>query len=334
MQNELPVGVADRENENRIRYSVSLVRQGKHQFYTLTMPSDILAETCVVTTRKEDPKFGFQRTLDEKRAQEIADYIDNELGTIPNSIVLSAQETADLRVVGKGKTLEFNRTPGSFLILDGQHRVYGFSKAKTSLRVPVVIYNGLSRREETRLFVDINTKQRPVPSQLLLDIKHLADIESEAEEILRDVFDLFNSAIDSAMIGMLSPSEASRTKITRVSFNNAVKPLLPLFGSRPAEEIYDILNAYLQAIKAELNRRTNLPLLAKPVVFRAFMAIFRDIAQRHVDKYGNRYSAENFQEIAQPIFYKIQIAKIEKPGTSWTNLRDYFDKRLNSKLSL
>jgi hypothetical protein len=109
----------------RLRYSVSLVRQGKHSFYTLTMPSDVLARTCVVSTRKEDPKQGFQRTLDEKRAAEIAQYIDKGLGTIPNSIVLSAQPAAQLKIIGRGKTLEFSDAPGAFLILDGQHRVFG-----------------------------------------------------------------------------------------------------------------------------------------------------------------------------------------------------------------
>jgi len=46
------------------RFSVSLVSQGKHRFYTLTMPSDVLANTCFVATRDEDPKKGFQRLLD------------------------------------------------------------------------------------------------------------------------------------------------------------------------------------------------------------------------------------------------------------------------------
>ncbi|APX89644.1 hypothetical protein BV394_07890 [Brevirhabdus pacifica] len=334
MANDLPTGKADTEDESRLRYSVSLVRQGKHQFYTLTMPSDVLAQTCKVTTRKEDPKLGFQRELDEKRATEIATYIDEELGTIPNSIVLSAQEQAELKIVGRGKTLEFSKVPGAFLILDGQHRVFGFSKAAKTLRVPVVIYNGLSRKEETRLFIDINTKQKPVPSQLLLDIKQLADIESEAEEVLRDVFDFFHSDTKSALSGLLSPSEASRTKITRVTFNNAVKPLLSLFPTRTTEEIYLILNAYLLAVAAEVNKKTSNPVLSKPVVFRGFLAIFRDVAQRHVDKHGNHYSAQNFQEIVQPIFMNMPIAKLEKPGTSWTALRDYLEKRLTSKLSL
>ncbi len=334
MTEELPRGTADTQSQHRLRYSVSLVKQGKHQFYTLTMPSDVLAATCTVTTRKEDPRQGFQRELDEKRALEIAHYIDNDLGTIPNSIVLSAQSSAELKIVGKGKTLEFTKTPGAFLILDGQHRVYGFSKANTALRVPVVIYNDLSRREETRLFIDINTKQRPVPAQLLLDIKKLAEIETESEEQLRDIFDLFDEDIGSALSGHMSPSEASRSKITRVTFNHAVKPLLPLFPARTHDEIYSILNAYLSALSTEMSKRTTEPLLVKPVIFRAFMAIFRSVAQRVVDKFGSDYSAANFQEVISPMFLNMPIKRFESTGTSWSALRDYLEDRLKNKLTL
>jgi DGQHR domain-containing protein len=112
------------------RFSVSLVTQGRHRFYTLTLPSDVLANTCYVTSRDEDPRAGFQRVLDKKRAQHIADYIDVWLGTIPTSIILSAQKAAELKVIGKGKTLQFQDHPKAFLVLDGQHRVYGFSLAK------------------------------------------------------------------------------------------------------------------------------------------------------------------------------------------------------------
>lgn len=334
MADLLKVDKADFDNANRLRYSVSLVTQGRHQFYTLTMPSTVLAETCAVTTRKEDPKFGFQRELDEKRALEIANYIDNDLGTIPSSIVLSAQPAAELKVVGKGKTLEFNNVPGAFLILDGQHRVYGFSKSKTPLRVPVVIYNGLSRKDETRLFIDINTKQRPVPTQLLLSIKQLAEIETDSEEMLRDIFDQFDQEMDSSLAGYMSGIGAARNKITRVTFNAAVKPLLPLFSGRDAAEVYKILNAYTAAISAEISKKTDAPLLAKPVIYRAFMGIFRSVAQRVVDRYDSQYTAENFQAIIAPLFVNMPNKKLETPGTSWTALRDYFDNRLISKLTL
>jgi DGQHR domain-containing protein len=318
----------------RLRYSVSLVRQGNHAFYTLTMPSDVLARTCVVSTRKEDPKQGFQRTLDEKRAAEIAQYIDKGLGTIPNSIVLSAQPAAELKIIGRGKTLEFSDAPSAFLILDGQHRVFGFSKAKTPLRVPVVIYNGLSRTEESRLFIDINTKQRPVPSQLLLDIKQLADIEDSAEATLREIFDEFNESLTSAMSGLMAPFESAKNKITRVTFNSAVKPLLELFAGRDTQEIYEILNNYLKSVTAQINEKSAEPLIGRPVVFRAFIGLFPVIAQRVQDKFDSSYTTANFSTFLAPIFANLPMKKLESPGTSWVVLRDYLEKRLRIKAIL
>lgn len=298
------------------------------------MPSEVLSRTCSVTTRKEDPIKGFQRELDEKRAEDIAHYIDQGVGTIPSSIVVSAQDAANLKIVGKGKTLEFTDTPGAFLILDGQHRVYGFSKAKKSLRVPVVIYNGLTRSDETRLFIDINTKQRPVPPQLLLDIKQLANIEDESEELLRDIFDYFNQSMDSALGGYMARSESAKNKINRVTFNLAVKPILEIFSGRPAGDIYKILNAYIRAVSVQIAQKTNEPLLAKPVVFRAFIGIFRSVAQRVADKYGTSYTVDNFTSIIAPMFVNLPMKKLEAPGTSWVTLRDYFEGRIKSKLTL
>lgn len=319
----------------RLRYSVSLVSQGQQSFYTLTIPSDVLARTCKVTTRKEDPKLGFQRELDEKRATEIANYIDKGMGTIPNSIVLSAQDAAELKIVGKGKTLEFSDAPGAFLILDGQHRVYGFSKVKTKkLRVPVVIYNGLSRRDESRLFIDINTKQKPVPAQLLLDIKKLAEIEDQSEAILRDIFDRFDTNIDSSLKGMMAPYESEKNKITRVTFNGAVKPLLELFADREMTEVYGILNNYLLAVSSEIKKKTNESVLAKAVVFRAFISLFPFIAQRVMDKFSGDYSSQNFSEILKVVFLNMSTKKLTHSGTSWVNLRDYLEKRLRSKFTL
>lgn len=86
------------------------------------MPSDVLAETCIVEPRNEEPIEGFQRALDERRARDIANYIDSGFGTIPSSIVLSAQTDADLQYRRTTRTLSFQKTPRAFLILDGQHR--------------------------------------------------------------------------------------------------------------------------------------------------------------------------------------------------------------------
>src|SRR3954447_17840700 len=166
---ESPQIETNSEGQEVVSYTAVLLTQGEHRFYTLAMPSEMLAETCVIDPRSDNPIDGFQRLLDRRRAQEIADYIDSGFGTIPGSIVVSAQPEANLEYIRKARTIRFNKTPRSFLILDGQHRVYGFKFAKQHLRVPVVIYNNLSRAQEARLFMDINTKQRPVPPELILD---------------------------------------------------------------------------------------------------------------------------------------------------------------------
>lgn len=238
-----------------LSYSVSLITQGKHRFYTLSMPSDTLAETCFVSTRHDDADGGFQRQLDEKRAIEIARYIDEGFGTIPGSIILSAQPEANLTYDRKKKTIRFEKIHRAFLIIDGQHRVYGFSKARASLRVPVVIFEGLDRVAESRLFIDINTKQRSVPNELLLDIKNLADYESDSEALMREVFDLFNHDKNSPLQGLMSPSDRVRGKISRVTFNAGLKPLISAFVGKESEEIYLALSGYLAAFISGAERR-------------------------------------------------------------------------------
>ena len=56
-----------RKHYNTVRpHSALVIGQGSHSYYTLAMPSNVLARTCTVTTRKEDPQLGFQRNLTRK----------------------------------------------------------------------------------------------------------------------------------------------------------------------------------------------------------------------------------------------------------------------------
>lgn len=254
--------------EKKHRYSISQVTQGSHKFYTCTIPSDVLARCCFVTTRIDDPNEGFQRVLDKKRAAEIAKYIDTGLGTIPSSIILSAQKEADFRIIGRGKTAEFSEHPKAFLVLDGQHRVYGFSLSESTLRAPVVIYNQLSRRDESRLFIDINSKQRGVPNELLLDIKQLAEYEDNEEQFMREIFDYFSKDPESAFLNKFSAASREQKKITRVTFNYSIKPLIGLFIGKDADEIYSILNNYFIAFKSGLGDIECEEALLSSIVFR------------------------------------------------------------------
>lgn len=317
------------ENEIvRESYSCSLITQGSSKFFSLTMPSETLAETCFVSTRDENPNDGFQRMLDKNRAQEIADYIDSGKGSIPTAIILSAQPEAKLTYSSKNKTIEFNVSPKSFLILDGQHRVFGFSLAETSVRVPVIIYNGLSRKEETRLFVDINTKQRPVPSELVLDIKSLAEYETNIEAFCRQIYDLFNERTDSVLLGLMSPAQKKTGKLSRVTFNSSIKPIYGIFGDRDAEEIFDFLNAYLKAMDNAFSRKGAVSLV-KPTVFRAVLQFFPHVARRT----NGIYTVEAFSRVLTPIFTSLSSSKVAK-ATSIKTIYDHLVDCLNKDFTL
>lgn len=311
------------EESKKERYSCSLVTQGTAKFYSLTLPSEVLATTCFVSTRDDDPIDGFQRILSRERAQEIADYIDNGIGSIPTAIILSAQKESNFTYLSKNKTIEFESIPKAFLILDGQHRVYGFTLASTSVRIPVIIYNNLTRKEETRLFIDINTKQRPVPTELLLDIKSLAEYENDIEALCRNVFNCFYTNEDSVLLGLLAPTARTNGKISRVTFNAAIKPIYNTFGDREADEIYVLLNSYLKAISIGLKKR-GIKSIVKPVLFRAIMQLFPHIARL----LNGAYSVENFNRALMPVFEYIVISKINK-ANSIKVINDHFIECLN-----
>jgi len=206
--------------------------------------------------------------------------------------------------------------------------------AKTALRVPVVVYNGLSRKDESRLFIDINTKQRPVPNELLLDIKKLAEYESDVEKLIGEVFDLFKADSASPLIGLLTPSERKRGLISRVTFNAALKPLLPALAGSDSAEIYEALSSFLSAFIRGCDRLKVKGSITKPPVFRAAMLLFTDAAQRVQDRFGKPYTVDNFYEVMKPMFSRIKANNLSKPGNSHKELHAILSKAFKISFTL
>lgn len=299
-----------------------LITQGKHRFYTVTLPISILANTCTVSTRVDDPEVGFQRQLDEKRALRIASYIDEGFGCIPTSIILSAQEASDFIYDSRAKTISFASIPKAFLILDGQHRVYGFKKATSELRVPVVIFSGLSRVDEARLFIDINTEARPVPNELLLDIKNLAKYENQEEEFVRSVFDLLAEDQNSCMRGLMSPAERSQGKVSRVTFRRALRSILDQLIESEPDRVYDALNNYLLGVRSSLPATLNVEkIITNPTVFSAIVSMFPKVSRLVRDRFDGVFALNGFIEVLKPL-KTLKSSVLLKPPTSYAKLAE------------
>ncbi len=321
---------ASAAGKNSVSVPAQLVTQGKHRFYALVLPSGLLAQTCMVEPRVENPIEGFQRLLDEKRAQSIAKYIDAGFGTVPGAVVLSAQSRAHMHYDRVTGALTFREDPRAFLIIDGQHRVFGFKLAKHAVDVPVVIYNKLRRSEECRLFMDINTKQRPVPNELLLDIRRLSEVETQADALLHDVFDLFHNRGDSALKGLLSPAERRKGTISRVTFNAALRSIKGAFDDARAEEVYAVLNAYLRACRHGLGLHNADEQIAHPALFKALALLFTNVAERVADRHGGKYTVANFEDVLIPFFKRLKKSDLPRAGMSHVALHEHYGKALSA----
>ncbi len=227
--------------------AIECIQNGK-SFFITTINSKNLKSMCFVSRKKEDPLKGFQRLLNSKRAKDIANYLDMNKGIIPSALILSAQDNAAIRFDKESMLVSFEKAKDSLLVIDGQHRLFGLYEAKEDYDIPVIVFQNLTSTEEVRLFIDINTTQKGVPSALLLDIKNQAGTETKLEEKQRNLFARLNE--DSVLAGYLSPNESKVGKISRSVFNVATKPVFengPL--SHMGEDIiYKTVKNYLEAI--------------------------------------------------------------------------------------
>lgn len=173
--------------------------KGKNKYFSfIIQPEKLLKITYVHRREESNPQElsgTYQRMLKKGKLAKICNFI-NSKHFFPNNIVLNftedpiferKDEVGDI-VYG---ILKFPRYYGSAWVIDGQHRLYGYSetKRKTTDTLPVVAFVKLRNIEQAKLFVEINKEQTPVSSNLLWDlypdIYH--GIEEETYQILRAI---------------------------------------------------------------------------------------------------------------------------------------------------
>ena len=187
------------------------------------------------------------------------------------------------------------------LVIDGQHRLYGLFDANNSYEIPVIIFEGLTSSEEVRLFIDINTTQKGVPSALILDIKSQAGTETKLEERQRNLFDQLDS--DSVLSGYLLRNESKAGKISRTVFNGSTKTIFeagPVSNSND-KIIYMTVKNYLEAVDYvfKLSGSTNAR-INKTILFKAVMNIFNDVCEKFLIKYKD-LKVESLKDYLDPL---------------------------------
>ena len=156
-------------------------KMGGYTYYSFSIEPEKLLKIGYVLHRSEANKNmmpTYQRLIKKKRLQEVRGFI-NEGGYFPNSIIISIDtngkglnfDQASAKVdstISKIGILHIPKRYRSAYIIDGQHRLYGYSDSMyaSSNTIPVVAFVDLERSEQIKLFMDINENQKAVPKSL------------------------------------------------------------------------------------------------------------------------------------------------------------------------
>lgn len=282
-------------------YNAIKVTQNDKEFFITSLKSSVLRELAFVLKRDEDPIKGFQRLLNENRAKDIAKYMDEKKGVIPSPLILSAQPNSEMKFDEKNSKITFSNNKNSFLVLDGQHRLFGMYLSKNDYEIPVTIFNNLKTSDEVNLFIDINTNQKGVPTTLLIDIKNMTGKEEKKEEKQRILFDSLNN--DSVLRGLMSPTKSQLGRISRTTFNLSTDRLFETgyFSNENVDVTFKAVKNYLQAVELVLvSTNSEKAKLTKSMIFRAVFEIFNDVIELCLKKFEN-LKTESLIEILRPI---------------------------------
>ncbi|MCM8808471.1 MAG: DGQHR domain-containing protein [Candidatus Omnitrophica bacterium] len=156
---------------------------GGFNVYSFWIDPKRLLKYAFVARRERKEENYYQRFISKQRIKEMAeDYIDKGK-FYPNSIIVSIEEECKFKSFPQWKSevdvnlkdIEFGilQLPNKYRncwIIDGQHRLYSFSKSERQHMIPVIAFEKINKIKQAEIFVDVNLNQKVVPPDLLWDL--------------------------------------------------------------------------------------------------------------------------------------------------------------------
>lgn len=333
---------------------------GNETFYSfVTTPRALLKISFVnhQAFNHPDGKPAYQRMVSPNRIKDIGLFIKNG-GYFPTNILvnfidppkfspLSNKENTDPNI--KFGWIELPKKYRSAWIIDGQHRLYGYSHLEDEYldqNLFVLGFDNMDTRKEADLFITINHKQKSVPKSLLDSL--LADIRMGSDDpkvALRALSSAIVRSLNSdntspffrrfALPGVppesnqnLTISEAvnglSRSSLVGKVINNSIAPG-PFSAATDEDTVVrtrKIFNGYFEALRISNPDRWEQGRSAYVCVnpgIRAHLALINEIVKylqfkRSVDFQTLKENEiiQYITEIAKPVFFYIKTASHEK----------------------
>jgi DGQHR domain-containing protein len=251
------------------------IRQKEHSFKLVSLPAGLLTRISYAAVRRKDEEEGaVQRILNTSRISDIKNFA-LKMGDFPASIVLN---WIGGTLIEDNGSVEVPDKPRVAQIIDGQHRVAGLKAAiqedpkVADYEIPVAIYEGLDTANSARIFISINTEQRPAPKSLVFDLYGVtaSDLLDPAAIRAADLVGYLGSEGQPYSNWIKLPNQdRQRGGVALSTAVNAIKPLVDAKG----------LLEQIGATELEIQK----------AIFGNFFGAIREKYGRHWDERGNAF---------------------------------------------
>jgi len=309
-------------DETRLTLPALKCHQNGKFFYSFTMTATQLAGIAYVSSREKGD--GYQRLLDRKRADAIKRYI--EVGNVlPNNVIINFDDPSNVSYDENTRTLEISNTPRSAWVIDGQHRLFGAALLSQFLftqeiadtyQFTVSAFVGLSKVQQAKIFIDINSYQQGVNKSLLYDLMEMFDDDQDLQVDLyvvraSDIVKRLNKNPESPFHQRISMTrDRIRGMVSQVTFVDALLPHLERGGilshtgpyNFSLEEQYRILENYFNAVRANLPHLwfNEEALVTKTTGFSALMLSLPTVFEQTVRRYKG-FELPNVETVLSPL---------------------------------
>lgn len=219
-----------------------------HPIYTFAMQvGDLLGLQYVASRGVSSEQGAVQRILNRNRVESIARFVLAG-NTFVNTFILNWSDPLVVPKIKK-ETIVLPLQGRFAQMLDGQHRIAGLLEAVNQnpdiakLEVLVSLFIGLNTKEAARIFLNINSEQKPVPRSLIYDLFGEAyDDPESAITRVTDIVSFLNETPESPYYGRVHyPGKPnSQNLIDLAIMVNAMKPSFERTGSFVQRQLTEI----------------------------------------------------------------------------------------------
>lgn len=168
------------------RTAFEIIQPGSKMYIFSLNPYELL-QIAYVFRRSLHEKEAYQRMIKENRIDRISKFLAMINTTLPNNVIISFDKDVENEISYDNNTHEIT-IPLKYCsawIVDGQHRLYGFTRTKYSkaprienrklkkFELIVVGIKNLDEQKQASMFIDINYNQQRIDRTLLCDLTTL-----------------------------------------------------------------------------------------------------------------------------------------------------------------